>query len=36
MLLDGKPLIDGVALAALGVLPSGKKVVETLRARLSL
>ena len=36
VLLDGKPLIDGGALAALGVLPSGKKVVETLRARLSL
>ena len=34
VLVDGKPVIDGGALAALGVLPTGKKVVEAVRARL--
>ena len=35
VLVDGESVIDAGALAALGVLPSGKKVVETVRARLS-
>ena len=34
VLVDGKTVIDGGALAVLGVLPSGRKVVETVRARL--
>jgi hypothetical protein len=34
VLVDDKVVIDGGALAALGVLPSGRKVVETVRARL--
>lgn len=33
--VDGQVVIDGGALAALGVLPSGRKVVEAVRARLS-
>jgi hypothetical protein len=33
--VDGDTIIDGGALAALGVLPSGRKVVEAVRARLS-
>jgi hypothetical protein len=35
VLVDGKTVIDGGALAALGVLPSGRKVLEAVRARLS-
>ena len=35
VLVDGKTVIDGGALAALGVLPSGRKVVDEVRARLS-
>jgi hypothetical protein len=34
VLVDGEPVIDGGALAALGVLPSGKKVVAAVRTRL--
>jgi hypothetical protein len=36
VLVDDDLVIDGGALAALGVLPSGRKVVEAVRARLSL
>lgn len=35
VLVDDETVIDGGALAALGVLPSGRKVVEAVRARLS-
>jgi hypothetical protein len=35
VLVDGEPIIDAGALAALGVLPSGRKVVEAVRERLS-
>jgi hypothetical protein len=35
VLVDGEVVIDGGAMAALGVLPSGRTVVETVRARLS-
>lgn len=35
VLVDGETVIDGGALAALGVLPSGRKVVEAVRGRLS-
>lgn len=35
VLVDGEIVIDGGALAVLGVLPSGRKVVETVRGRLS-
>jgi hypothetical protein len=35
VLVDGKTVIDGGALAVLGVLPSGRKVVDAVRARLS-
>ena len=35
VLVDGTTVIDGGALAALGVLPSGRKVVDAVRARLS-
>jgi hypothetical protein len=34
VLVDGETVIDGGALAVLGVLPSGRKVVEAVRARL--
>jgi len=33
--VDGETVIDGGALAALGVLPSGRKVLEAVRGRLS-
>jgi len=36
VLVDGESVIDAGALAALGILPSGKKVVEAVRARLSV
>ena len=35
VLVDGETVIDGGALAALGVVPSGRKVVEAIKARLS-
>ena len=35
VLVDGKTVVDGGKLAALGVLPSGRKVVEAVRASLS-
>ena len=35
ILVDGETVIDGGALAVLGVLPSGRKIVDTVRARLS-
>jgi hypothetical protein len=34
VLVDGDIVIDGGALAFLGVLPSGRKVVEAVRTRL--
>ena len=33
-LVDGETVIDGGPLALLGVLPSGRKVVEAVRQRL--
>ena len=33
--LDGDTIIDAGALAMLGVLPTGRKIVEAVRARLS-
>jgi len=35
VLVDGQTVIDGGALAALGILPSGRKIVEAVRGRLS-
>ena len=35
VLVDGEPVIDGGPLAALGVLPSGRKVVDAVRVRLA-
>jgi hypothetical protein len=35
VLVDGKTVVDAGALAILGVLPSGKKVVDSVRARLA-
>ena len=35
VLVDGEIVIDAGPLAALGVLPSGRKVVEAVRARIS-
>ena len=35
VLVDGAPVVDAGALAALGVLPSGRTVVDAVRARLS-
>jgi hypothetical protein len=35
VLVDGKTVVDGGALAALGVLPSGRKVLAVVRATLS-
>ncbi|MBC8647638.1 MAG: hypothetical protein H7X85_10770 [Thermoanaerobaculia bacterium] len=35
VLVDGETVIDGGALAALGVLPSGRKVVDAVRVRLT-
>jgi hypothetical protein len=32
---DGETVIDGGAMAVLGVLPSGRKVVDAVRARLA-
>jgi hypothetical protein len=35
VLVDGEPVIDGGARAVFGMLPSGRKVVEAVRARLA-
>jgi hypothetical protein len=35
VLVDGKTVVDGGALAAMGVLPSSRKVLDAVRARLS-
>jgi hypothetical protein len=35
VLVDGETVIDGGALAALGVLPSGRKIVDAVQARLA-
>jgi hypothetical protein len=35
VLIDGRMVVDGGALAALGVLPSSRKVLETVRAALT-
>jgi hypothetical protein len=35
VLVDGETVVDGGALAALGVLPSGRKVLDAVRAKLS-
>lgn len=35
VLVDDETVIDGGALAVLGVLPSGRKIVEAVRTRLS-
>jgi hypothetical protein len=35
VLVDDVTVVDGGTLAALGVLPSGRKVVDAVRARLS-
>jgi hypothetical protein len=35
VLVDGKAVIDGGALTALGVLPSTRKVLEAVRRRLA-
>jgi hypothetical protein len=34
VLVDGEVVVDGGAMAALGVLPSRQKVVEAVRARI--
>lgn len=34
VLVDGEIVIDGGALVALGVLPSGRKVLDAVRAKL--
>jgi len=34
VLVDDKTVVDGGALAALGVLPSGRKVLDAVRTRL--
>jgi hypothetical protein len=35
VLVDGEVVIGGGALTALGVMPTGRKVVDAVRARLS-
>jgi hypothetical protein len=35
VLVDGESVIDAGALAALGVLPSSRKVIQAVRERLS-
>jgi hypothetical protein len=35
VLVDGAVVIDGGAKVALGIVPSGKQIVEAVRARLS-
>jgi hypothetical protein len=34
VLVDGQTVVDAGALAALGVLPSGRRVVDAVKARL--
>ena len=34
VLVDGETVIDGGTLAVLGVLPSARKIIDTVRARL--
>ncbi len=34
VLVDGETVVDAGALAALGVLPSGRKVLDAVRARI--
>ena len=34
VLVDGKVVIDGGALTALGIVPGSKKIVDTVRAHL--
>jgi hypothetical protein len=36
VLVDGAPVVDGGALAALGVLPSRRKVVDVVRQHLEV
>jgi len=36
VLVDGDPVIDGGSAAFLGVLPSGKKILAAVRARLQM
>lgn len=35
VLVDGEVVVDGGALAALGIVPARRKVVEAVRSRLS-
>ena len=35
VLVDGNVVIDGGALTALGVVPSGRKIVEAVRAAIT-
>ena len=35
VLVDGETVIDGGALAALGIVPARRKVVDAVRAKLS-
>jgi hypothetical protein len=35
VLVDGETVVDGGSLAVLGVLPSGRKVLEAVRLKLS-
>ncbi len=35
VLVDGEPIVDAGALAFLGVLPSARRILEAVRARLS-
>jgi hypothetical protein len=35
VLVDGEPIVDAGALAVIGVLPSGRKVVQAVRERLT-
>jgi hypothetical protein len=35
VLVDGEVMVDGGALAVLGILPSGRKIVSAVRDRLS-
>lgn len=36
VLVDGETVVDAGAMAMLGVLPSGRKVVEAVKARLAV
>jgi hypothetical protein len=36
VLVDGETVVDGGTLTALGVVPRGRKVVDAVRARLSI